>query len=322
MRVENVRPNTYSSDRAAVNRYIVPTIGRVRLGDIMPSDIRAVNKAVREAGYDEKTVLRTQRVLVKMLRDSLEEGYAVPPGVFNIKIRKDLRKPKVARSALEVVQATATLAHAANLPHGSRWLIAFYQGMRQGECLGLTEDALDFDRGLISLQWQLQRLPYIDRTDKARGFRVPIGYEARHVEGNFHLVRPKTDSGWRVIPMIDEVQDALRLWLPQRPDNPHGLVWTRADGRPIPKEADGTEFRALQAAANVRHPSGRPFVTHEIRNSTATLLAELGVEQTIITAILGHSSYAISQGYITARVGAMREALQGVAAAFTTKAIG
>ena len=321
MRVETVRPNTYSTDRAAVNHYIVPTVGRVRLTDVMPSDVRSVNRAVRDAGHDEKTVLRVQRVMVKMLRDSLEEGYTVPPAVFNIKIRKDLRNPKVARSALEVVQATAVLGHAADLPHGSRWLIAFYQGMRQGECLGLTEEALDFQRGLISLQWQLQRLPYVDRADKSRGFRVPVGYDVRHLEGNFHLVRPKTDSGWRVIPMIDEVQEALRLWLPSRPDNPHGLLWTRPDGRPMPKEIDSAEFRTLQTAANVKHPSGRPYVTHEIRNSTATLLAELGVEPTIITAILGHSSYAISQGYITARVGAMREALQGVAAAFTAKAL-
>lgn len=321
MRVEQVRPNTYSSDRAAINHYIVPSIGRVRLLDVMPTDVRAVNKAVRDAGHDEKTVLRVQRVMVKMLRDALEDGYGVPSLVFNIKVRKELRKPKVARSALELPQAMVILAHAAELPHASRWLVAFFEGMRQGECLGLTEDALDFRRGLISLEWQMQRLPYIDRADKARGFRIPHGYETRHIEGNFHLVRPKTDRGWRVIPMVEEVQQALELWLPQRPANDHGLLWTRPDGRPIPKEQDGAEFRALQLAGGVQHPSGRPFVTHEIRNSTATVLAELGVEPTIITAILGHSSYATSQGYITARVGPMREALRGVAGAFTTKAL-
>jgi integrase len=106
-----------------------------------------------------------------------------------------------------------------------------------------------------------------------------------------------------------------------RPDNPHGLVWTRPDGRPIPKELDAAEFRALQAAANVRHPDGRPYVGHEMRNTAATLLAEAGVEQTIIQAILGHSSYAISQGYIAARRPAMRAAMREVEAAFTRKAI-
>lgn len=321
LRVEEVRPNTYSSDRAAVNHYITPTVGRVRLADVMPSDVRDVNRAVRDAGHDEKTVLRTQRVMVKMLRDALEEGYGIPSGVFNIKVKKALRRPKPVREALELVQAVTVLAHASELDHGSRWLVAFYQGMRQGEVLGLTWDAIDFDAGLISLEWQLQALPYKVARDRSSGFRVPHGYEARHLVERFHLVRPKTDQGWRSIPMVDTVRDALLVWRDEQPPNPHGLVWTRPDGRPIVKADDAEEFRALQLAANVRHPSGRPFVGHEIRNTTATLLAEAGVEPTIVQAILGHSSYAISQGYIKARRAPMMQAMKDVEAAFTTKAL-
>lgn len=322
-RVGQVRPNTYSSDRAAVNHYIVPTIGRVRLTDVMPADIRAVDRAVRDAGWDESTVLRTRRVAVKMLRDALEEGYPVPSPIFNIKASKDQRgrqKPK--RDALELPQAIAVLAQASALPHGSRWLYGFYEGVRQGEALGLTEDAIDWRTGFISLEWQLQALPYVNPRDRDSGFRVPHGYEARHLTERFHLVRPKTDTGWRSIPMVDTVREALEVWLPQRPDNPHGLVWTRPDGRPVPKEDDAAEFRELQAAANVHHPSGRPYVGHEMRNTAATLLAEAGVEPTIVQAILGHSSYAISQGYIAARRPAMLAAMREVEAAFKRPAIG
>lgn len=322
-RVGQVRPNTYSSDRAAVNHYIVPSIGRVRLSDVMPADIRAVDSAVREAGWDELTVIRTRRVAVKMLRDALEDGHAVPSPVFNIKANKQQRgrqKPK--REALELPQAIAVLAHAAELSHGSRWLYGFYEGTRQAEALGLTEGAIDWRTGLISLEWQLQPLPYNVPFDRSSGFRVPHGYEARHLVERFHLVRPKTDKGWRVIPMVDTVREALEVWLPQRPENPHGLIWTRPDGRPIDKADDAEEFRTLQASAGVRHPSGRPYVGHEMRNTTATLLAEAGVEQTIIQAILGHSSYAISQGYIAARRGPMMAAMREVEAAFTTKALG
>lgn len=321
-RVGQVRPNTYSSDRAAVNHYIVPSVGRVRLTDVMPADIRAIDSAVREAGWDELTVIRTRRVAVKMLRDALEDGHAVPSPVFNIKANKQQRgrqKPK--REALELAQAVAVLAHAAQLPHGSRWLYGFYEGTRQAEALGLTEDAIDWRTGLISLEWQLQPLPYNVPFDRSSGFRVPHGYEARHLVERFHLVRPKTDKGWRVIPMVDTVREALEVWLPQRPDNPHGLIWTRPDGRPIDKADDAEEFRILQANAGVRHPSGRPYVGHEIRNTTATLLAEAGVEPTIIQAILGHSSYAISQGYIAARRAPMMAAMREVEAAFTTKAL-
>lgn len=319
LRVEDVRPNTYSSDRAAVRHYIVPAIGNVRLTDVMPSDVRAVNAAVRAAGWDEPTVLRTQRVLVKMLRDALEEGYSVPSGVFNIKVKKAQKgSPKPKRDALELPQAISVLAHAAALPHGSRWLVAFYEGMRQAEVLGLTWDALDFERGLIRLEWQLQALPYNVPRDRTSGFRVPNGYEARHLVERFNLVRPKSDKGWREIPMVDTVGNALQVWRDNQPANPHGLVFTRPDGRPIVKADDAEEFRALQKLAGVRHSSGRPFVGHEIRNSTATVLAEANVEPTIIQAILGHSSYAISQGYIAARRAPMMAAMRNVEEAFTT----
>jgi integrase len=321
-RVTEVRPKTFGNDKGEVNKYIVPTIGRRRLVDLGVKDVRSVNNAVRAAGCDEPTVLRVQRVLIKMLRDALEEGYAVPDPVFNIKVRKAQRgrqKPK--REALELPQAIAVLAHAAELEHGCRWLTGFYEGMRQGEVLGLTWDAVDFETGFISLEWQLQALPYNVARDRSSGFRVPHGYEARHLVERFHLVRPKTDTGWRVIPMVDTVRDALAVWHGTQPANPHGLVWTRADGRPIPKEDDAEEFRQLQRAAGVKHPSGRLYVGHEIRNTTATLLAEAGVEPTIIQAILGHSSYAISQGYIAARRGPMMAAMREVEAAFTTKAL-
>lgn len=320
-RVQEVRPNTFSSDRAAVRHYIIPTIGEVQLVDVLPSDVKAVNRAVRAEGHDEKTVLRVQRVLVKMLRDALEENYSVPSSIFNIKVKKELRQPKPVREALELPQAVTVLAHAADLAHGSRWLVAFFQGMRQGECLGLTWDAVDFDNNVIKLEWQLQALPYVTPRDRKSGFRVPAGYEAKHLVERFHLVRPKTDKGWRHIPMVDEVREALLAWREVQPPNPHGLVWTRPDGRPIVKADDGEEFRALQKLAGVKHPSGRPFVSHEIRNTTATLLAELGIEPTIIQAILGHSSYAISQGYIKARRGPMMAAMEGIALAFKTKAL-
>lgn len=321
-RVEEVRPKTYSSDLAAVRHYIVPAIGRLRLTDVMPPDVREVNRAVRDAGHGESTVLRVQRIMVKMLRDALEDGYVVPDPVFNIKVAKQFRgrhKPK--RLALDFPQSVAVLGQATKLDHGVRWLVGFYEGMRQAEILGLTWDAIDFETGFISLEWQLQALPYNVARDRTSGFRVPNGYESRHLAERFHLVRPKTDEGWREIPVVKPVRDALLAWREIQPPNPYGLVFTRADGRPIDKADDAEEFRRLQAAVNVKHPSGRPYVGHEIRNATATVLAELGVEQTIIKAIMGHSSYATTQGYIAARRAPMIAAMEAVHEAFTTKAL-
>lgn len=319
-----VRPNTYTTDRASLYSYVIPTIGTKRLHDLAPRDVRAVEAKVRAAGHGSTTVLRTRRTIVKMLRDAVDEGYVVPSTIFNTKSEGQGQKgrAKPSRAALEMPQAVAVLAQAQDLPHGIRYLVGFYQGLRQGEALGLTWDAIDFEANTITVAWQLQAIPYADKNDRSKGFRLPDDYDVRHLVGRFHLVPLKTSSGERVIPMVPTIRKALLHWRDVAPKNPHGLLWARADGWPIDKHADAEEFKALQKAAGVTHPAGRHFVTHEMRNTTATLLHELGIDPLVITAIMGHSSYVTSQGYMTTRQPRLAAAMTAIEEAFTVKAIG
>jgi integrase len=315
------RPNTYTADRGNVRNWIVPAIGTKRLVELTARDVRAVESRIRAAEAKggrrrpgTSTVLRVQRTLIKMLRDAVEDGYPVQPSIFNVKAPG---VPKSDREALETPQAIAVLAHAADLPRGTRWYVAFFAGLRQGEALGLTWGAIDFDSNTITVEWQLQPLPYKVPHDTTSGFRVPHDYEARHLQGRFHLVEVKTKEGARVIPMVPTVRDALLRWREVCPANPHGLLWTRADGWPVDAADDTEEFQALQVAAGAKHPTGRPFHGHEIRNTTATLLNELGVDEVTITAILGHTSIKTSRIYMKGRQAPMIAAMRAVEAAFT-----
>lgn len=321
LRARAVRPKTYDQDRTGVRNYIVPTIGTRRLLDVTPADLRNVEARVRREG-GPSMAQRVHRTLVKMLRDGIAEGYAVPSTVFDAPVPGASRgraKPK--RDAMDTVQAVAVLSHATEVPNGVRWYVGLFEGLRQGEALGLTWDAIDFDRHEIDVSWQLQALPYNVRFDRASGFRVPNDFEARQLVGRFHLVRPKTAQGERVIPMVPTVEKALLAWRALAPSNPHGLVWAREDGWPVDKADDAREWRALQEAANVAHPTGRPFVGHEMRNTTATLLAEFGTDEVIITAIMGHSSIATSRGYARGRQPAMRAAMEQIEHEFTIRAL-
>jgi len=320
LRAHDVRPSTWIAYRTMVNRYIKPTVGTVRLAELVPDHARRVDSAARKTGVP--TSLKARRVLGKMLRDAIREGYAVPTAILDAAAPpKGQRTHKPTRAALEVAQAIAVLSHAADVEGGVRWYVSLFQGMRQGEVLGLTWDAVDFDRGLIDVSWQLQPLPYRIKRDRTSGFRVPDNFEARHLAGRFHLVRPKTDRSERPIPMVPTVAEALRVWRDVAVPNPHGLVWARGNGWPIDKADDADQWRAVQLAAGVKHPTGRAYVGHEMRNTTATLLGETGVDEAIIIAILGHSSIATSRGYMTAREPAMRAALEAVERAFTVKAL-
>jgi integrase len=93
--------------------------------------------------------------------------------------------------------------------------------------------------------------------------------------------------------------DGLAAWREAGPASPHGLVWPRPDGSPRTPDEDREEWRGLQESADVRHPSGRPYHLHEARNTTATLLLEMGVPESVRIAILGHTNIATTRGYET-----------------------
>ncbi|HLS01432.1 MAG TPA: site-specific integrase [Beutenbergiaceae bacterium] len=299
-----VRPKTLQTDTSIVRKWIVPTIGHRRLGDLTPADVRKTTEAVRTAGRSSTTANYTQRVLERALRAAIREGHHVPERVLMV----DKPAPEVSdRTALAVPQAAKMLESVSALPDGSRWIAALLQGMRQGECLGLTWDHVDFKARAIDVSWQLQSLKYADRERET--FLVPDGYEARRLEGAWHLTRPKTRQGRRVIPMLDWMHDPLLVWRGEAPESRHGLVWPRASGMPQSAKVDRERWRALQEVAGVAHPNGRPYTLHEARNTTASLLLAAGVDPTIIQAILGHSSYVVSQGYMTVDDAMVRDAL-------------
>jgi integrase len=305
------RPATFNVDRSAM-KWILPALGARRLVELAPRDVRAFQGAMRSAGLPPSTMNRYQRTLAKMLRDAQQEGIPVAEAVVDA---PGVPQSENDRQAMETVQAVAVMHHAADLPHGARYFVAFYQGLRQGEALGLTWDAIDFGANTITVSWQLQPLPYLDKHDRSAGFRVPDGYVVLHLAGRFHLVRPKTRKGDRVIPMVPEIRDLLLTLRETAAETVGGLVWVRANGWPIDAADDLAEFHALQLAAGVRHPGGRPYTVHEMRNTTAQLLLEAGVDPVTITAILGHSSWATSTGYMVGRAGPMRAAMEQIAAA-------
>lgn len=309
--VKTSGPNTFTTDRGAINKWIVPIIGHRRLDQLNPGDMRAVAKALQDAGRSSTTAHSYHGLLRRMLKAAVQEGHRVPERVLS------MEAPRVAvndRMALSTPEVLRLLHVAADLPHGSRWALAFLQGIRQGEALGLTWDMVDLDAGTLTVSWQLQPLPYLDRRNKAKGFRVPNGHEARHLVNAYNLVRPKTTKSWRVQPLVPWAAEALTRWRDIAPPSPYGLVWPAADGRPANARDDTWEFDALQGTAGVGHPAGRYYFGHEARHSCATVLMELGVPESVRLAIMGHSTMTVTRGYEHVNIDQAREALAGVAA--------
>jgi len=301
-------PNAHTTDRSAVGAWIVPTIGHRRLDQLTPADIRAVRTAITDTGKSTSTALRYHGTLMRMLKAAHAEGYPVPVRVLAV------TGPTAAvsdRTDITIDEALAMLELAAELPHGSRWLAAFLYAPRQGECNGLTWPFVT-DRQL-TIAWQLQPLPYNVKRDRTSGFRIPDGYEAQQLEGRMHLVRPKSKAGWRVVPTLPILGEALEHWRTVAPESPYPLVWPAADGRWRDENDDRAEWYAMQESAGISHPTGRPYYVHEIRHTTATLLLALGVDEATRIAIMGHSSIASTRAYEHRDLTLIRAGLEKVA---------
>ena len=306
-------PKGYAALAGPVRTWIVPTIGSRRLNSLTPADVRAVEQAQRDANRAGATAAATQRTLFNMLRAAIAEGHTVPQRVLLAPMPKTKASD---RQPLTIPETLAVLAQASELPHGTRWAVALLCGMRQGECLGLTWDAVDLDNLELRVEWQLQRLPYVDKHDRSKGFRVPHEHESRHLYKSWHLVKPKSKAGVRIYPLIPQLADALRQWQAVAPMSPYGLVWPEPDGKPRWDQRDRDEWQDLQAAAGVTHPSGRPYHVHECRNVTATELRNVGADDLTITSLLGHTQITTSHGYMRVDIDAKRAALEKVARVF------
>lgn len=308
VQARRLRPKTAATNASAIKNWVVPTIGSRKLADLNPGDLRKVADAIRAAGLSTTTAHRTHVVLKKMLKDAIAEGHGVPQRVLVVGAPA---KAVHDRAAVPVPDAVRLLVETADWPDRSRWGAALLQGMRQGECLGLTWDCVDLDVGTIDVSWQLQRLPYI--SGRKGALRVPDGYEHRPIDGSLCLVRPKTTHGSRIIPIVGWMATALEEWRRVAPHSPAGLVWPTTDGRPRSPESDRDEWQALQCGAGIGHPSGRYYLIHEARHTAATLLMALGVDETVRIAIMGHSSIAVTQAYQHADIAQARTALEAAA---------
>lgn len=297
MHATQVRPKTYDTDRSLIRKWIVPTVGHRRLADLSPADLRAIRKAITDAGRSTTTAGTAHRVFVKMLHDARKERHTVPDYVFEADAPE---KAANDRGEIPIDQALRILDVVSRRDDSARWVAALLYGVRQGEALGLEWSRVDFDRARIDLSWQLQYLP--------KKHSTPDGWEARHIDGRAWWTRPKSRAGQRVLPLVPFMRDVLlaakSTWTP----NPYDLVWT-TNGKPIVDKDDRATWQAIQAEAGVSHPSGRPWHVHECRHSAATILLRLGTPEHVVAAILGQA--VLVRTYAHHDLSDMMRALEG-----------
>lgn len=318
---ERVKPGTLTSYRTAVERYLIPSLGKRPLSRLSPAHVRSMHDYVRSLGCNSTSARKAHRILSAALNDAVKEGRVVRNVAPLVKAPA---KAVANRGVLSWAEAKKVLTEAAKDERtAGRWLAAFLLGARQGELLGLRWSHVDMDAGTVDLAWSLQRVAYdhgcgtgptcgkSKRGCPSKMLPIPDGFEYERLDGNLCLLRPKTDTSKRVMPVPDFLWAALKLRAQQSAaePNPHNLVWTRPDGRPIHPRDDWQTWHDLLEAAKI----GRSVTLHEARHSMVTWLADENVDSELIRDLAGHSDILTQRSYRHASSSTGRRALNLIA---------
>ena len=280
------------------NHFVRPTFGKRFIGKIKYSDVKKfyykmiLNEEMKASTLDS---IHTQlhpafQMAVRdgLIRQNPTEG-----------VMREIKKSHIwehnPRHALTIPQQKAFMGYLKAHREYQGWVpiitVLLGTGMRIGECIGLRWEDVDFEKRIISVNHTLVYRP--DENGKSMK----------------HISTPKTISGRRTIPMIDEVYEAfldeyeLQKCIGFSSEEIEGysnFIFVTATGTAYLPNAINRAIESARNAYNTeeiekaekedREPLIIPhFSAHHLRHTFCTRLCENESNLKVIQSIMGHA---------------------------------
>jgi len=277
-------PRTKKHYADMVRLHITPVIGRVRLAKLTPHD---VDRMIRAAS----TLSNAAKARV-VLGIALNRGMKMGDVTRNVVTLTDPPEKAGKTDKVEPLSPEET-TRLLDTVRGHRlealYIVALGLGLREGELLGLRWKDVDFDRKLLMVQQQVQR---IDHT--------------------LVITEPKSRSSRATLPMIDDVARALlahqerqqtEMMVQHQRWQDHGLVFPSSIGTLM----DARNLIRLWHAALDR--AGIPRTRfHNLRHTCASFLYAHGARDREVMEIMRHSQISMTMNtYTHIRASALRD---------------
>lgn len=283
-----VKPYTVVSYTQHIENHIKPAMGAVKLEALNAHTIQGFYNALgkpqgKKPALSAKTIKNVHGVLHKALQQAVMNGY------IKVNPTDACALPRIVKKEMHPLDEAETKRFVAAIKghyYEDVFLATLYTGMRQGEVLGLTWDRVDFKRGTITIDRQLQK-------DVGGG-------------SSYSLVLPKNSKG-RVITPPDDVMRLLqrqrrrqaewRLKAGPAWSDRWGLVFTNEVGGPIMPHTLYHNFKHIVEARDL--PEVR---FHDLRHTYAVAAILAGVDIKTVQANLGHATAAFTldvYGHVT-----------------------
>ena len=281
----NLKPRTVTIYQCQIKNHIRPELGPCRLDALTPHAVQRFCTDLIGKGLSPATVKLIHGVLHKSLQQAVTIGY------LRVNPADACALPRIRRKDMVPMDDEAIL-HFMEAVTGTECeillLVTLFTGMRQGEVLGLTWSRIDFSKGFLLVDQQLQRI-----------------MEGEPAKSVYRLAPTKNSKARRITPAAF-VMDLLRRqkarqteWRmmagPSWQDN--GLVFTNRLGEPLTHHFVYHQFKQVMVSIGLPE-----FRFHDLRHSYAVASLRNGDDIKTLQSNLGHATAAFTldvYGHVT-----------------------
>ncbi len=267
-----VKPLTYSSYEVAIRVHIKPAIGALRLQSVRGIHIQKLYNGMIAAGLSAKTVKNVAAILHKALSVALKQGIIQANPCDAAELPKVIHKEIQPLTDAEIpLFLQAIEGH----PLRNAYALCLFAGLREGECLGLSWDQVDFSARRITVSQQLQK-------EKKKGARYYIAASTKNSKPR-QIEPPEIAFQYLRAERKRQAENQLAagpLW-----NNPDNLVFTDATGKHLAIHTFYKHFKRI--AAQIGRPDARP---HDLRHTAATVAIASGADIKSVQDLLGHAT--------------------------------